>query len=217
MISVWPFSSQRWSRDFGRRSGELESCCTHCYATVRRVRHTVSPRPERSHSRRAENSTTSPSSSGFWSMPSYASFFLLLSSLSSPLLNSKQGFANSTAPRGRHTNQLIYLALMNVGGMWFALHAVTKSTSVVFYVCPPSVLLLPFIINGLHMPCFDLVTSLSCPHTFLNWSPHTSLLLCLSYRKKRREEDERGTHPICSRQKPMSWEKENVFFVRESP
>lgn len=86
MISVWPFSSQRWSRDFGRRSGELESCCTHCYATVRRVRHTVSPRPERSHSRRAENSTTSPSSSGFWSMPRAALLFFFFSPLC-PLLS----------------------------------------------------------------------------------------------------------------------------------
>lgn len=86
MISVWPFSFQRWSKDFGRRSGELESCCTHCCATVRRVRHTVSHQPERSRSRLAENSTTSPSSSGFWSMPRVAVLFFFFFILS-PLLS----------------------------------------------------------------------------------------------------------------------------------
>lgn len=111
--------------------------------------------------------------------------------LSSPVLSSpplQTGLANSTSHRGRHTNQLILLTLMNVGGVCFALHAAIKSTSVVFcfsfhllfYCCS-------FMIYRAASHD-DLVSCLLRPPSLLN----TLIPLCLSYRKKRTRERKRG-------------------------
>lgn len=213
-MTVCPFSFQQWSRDFGRGNGGWESCCTHCCATVRRVRHTVNPRQERRHCRWAENFTEPPSSSGSWSTPRA---FLLLSS---SLLCHEQGFANSTAPRGRHTNQL---TSSDECGQCALLHRMlwSKNTSVVFYL-PVHLLLCCCcsLFTGLHTYRMCLFSELSLPPTLLGWSPHTLQLLCLSCRKRTGKETEREREtpiPSFPDRVAMSWEKENVFFVWESP
>lgn len=120
-------------------------------------------------------------------------FFFLL--LSSSLLCHKQGFANSTAPRGHHTNQL---TSSDECGQCALLHCMlwSKNTSVVFYL-PVHLLLCCYcsLFTGLHTYRMCLFSELSLPPTLLSWSPHTLQLLCLSCRKRRGKERERERHP----------------------
>lgn len=110
---------------------------------------------------------------------------------------------------------------MNVGGMCFALHAVTKSNSVVFYL---SVHLLfcccRSLFIGLHILHLDSVSCLSRPPTPLNWSPHTLLRFNLIYRKKKRDEREGERNPshLFQTETQMQWvERKRMCFLLGNP
>lgn len=205
------FSSQQWSKDFGRGSGGWESCYTRCCATVRRVRHAVSPRPQRRHCRRAENFTASPSSSGSWSTrrPSTLFFFVLFLSFS--VLCYKQGLANSIAPRGCHTNQLT--SSDECGQRAFCIACCDLRVLLLFFICLSTL----YFVVAVHYP------SSRTQHVFIQCavSPmqfsveaHTLQPLCLSCRKRRRERD---THPIFPRQRCNDLRGRECVFCQGIP
>lgn len=143
-------------------------------------------------------------------------FFFLL--LSSSLLCHKQGFANSTAPRGHHTNQL---TSSDECGQCALLHCMlwSKNTSVVFYL-PVHLLLCCCcsLFTGLHTYRMCLFSELSLPPTLLSWSPHTLQLLCLSCRKRRGKEREKETPIPSFPDRGLQWvERKRMCFLFGNP
>lgn len=207
-MTVCAHSSRRWSRDSGTGSARLESCCTCWFDTVRRVKCTVSPKQEWKHCRLAENYTASPCSSGSWSMLRAFYLCLLFCLLSSRFVFCfKQGFANSTAARGRHT-KISLLSRMNVGNPDLSSHAVISlcCTFVSTFYFVVGVLFFCFLPIGLHTQIICWAMSRLSPS---HWKASHLAVIVFELQK------ETPIPPFPDRDAMRG--KENVFFVREFP